>query len=88
MRREVDNELQIKSIEASRHYTTNANKPMPSVTTPPKDAMICAGEPQDATKHDTRKPTPTQDGIFGTDEFRDAIEHMENRLQASSGLSS
>jgi hypothetical protein len=89
----------MKQVEASGRHTTDASKPVPSVTTliaktPPKDSIFCAGKSQDVTEHDTRKPTPIiatpivetlpQDGIFGADERRDAKEHnMENQRQAS-----
>jgi hypothetical protein len=53
---------------------------MPNVATMPKDATFFVGEPRDAIKHDTKKPTPSfatpsKDATFSTDEPRDATGH-------------
>jgi hypothetical protein len=55
--------------EASGRHTTDTNKwtasvTPPVVTSPSKDAIYCASEPQDVTEHDAGKPTPTQDSIL------------------------
>jgi hypothetical protein len=73
----------MKPIEASGRRSTDDNKPTQSVTdaechADAKDAIFCEGDPQDVTEHDAGKPTPSvatppQDGIFGTEELRDAI---------------
>jgi hypothetical protein len=52
------------------------------VTKQPKDDIFSEAQTRDVTEHDVGKPTPPTDGIFATDVYRDAMEHMENRCQA------
>jgi hypothetical protein len=70
----------------------------PIVTTSTKDAIFCAGETQDVTGNNGKPALSVEapivaklpkDGILGTDQSRDAMEHdMKKIRQVSSRLPS